>query len=114
MVDSSNGGFNSREKAFEAKYLYDEELTFKINARRNRLFGQWAAELMGYSGDKAESYIDEVIVADLQKSHTETVFSKVLKDLETAKVDISEHRVQKEYEKCYETAREMLIPKKED
>ncbi len=114
MVDSSNGGFNNREKAYEAKYLHDEELTFKINARRNRLFGLWAAELLGYTGEKADSYIDEVIVAGLQKSHTDTVFSKVLKDLKTAKVDMSEHRVQKAFERCLEAARAMLMQDKEE
>ena len=37
--------FNEREKAFENKYKHDQELQFKVEARRNKLLGLWAAEL---------------------------------------------------------------------
>ena len=53
-------GFDDREKGFEAKYRVDQELEFKINARRNRLLGAWAAELMGVTGEAAESYAKAV------------------------------------------------------
>ena len=113
MGDSSNDVFNQREKAFEAKYLHDEELTFKINARRNRLFGQWAAKLLGYEGEKADDYVDEIIVADLQKSNNGGAFRKVLDDFESANVTISDHLVYKEFEKCWEEARNTLLQNKE-
>ena len=51
--------FNDREKAEEAKYAHDQELEFKVNARRNKLLGLWAAELMGMSGETAEAYARE-------------------------------------------------------
>ncbi len=105
---------NQREKAYEAKYLHDEELNFKINARRNRLFGEWAASLLNYTGEKADTYCDDVIMAAFQKNHNMNAFGKVLKDLEQAKVDISEHRVQKEFERCWEEAKEMIMKDKEE
>ncbi len=39
--------FDDREKAFETKYARDQEMQFKIVARRNKLLGRWAAGLMG-------------------------------------------------------------------
>ncbi len=35
--------FEEREKAFEAKFRQDQERDFKVQARRNFLFGKWAA-----------------------------------------------------------------------
>ena len=32
--------FDDRERAFEAKFARDEEMMFRITARRNKLLGQ--------------------------------------------------------------------------
>ena len=108
-MGESIDGFGQREKAFEAKYLHDEELNFRITAKRNHLFGLWAADLLGYTDEKGESYVQEIIVAEVQGTHDEDVLHKVLRDLEMAKVQISEHRVRKEFERCWEEARQMVI-----
>ena len=63
----SNGGFNDREKGFEAKYQHDQETLFKITARRNKLLGLWAAEQMNLSGADADAYAKEVVVADFAR-----------------------------------------------
>ena len=46
--------FDDRERAFEAKFAHDEEMQFRITARRNRLLGEWAARQMGLTrgGDR--------------------------------------------------------------
>ena len=36
--------FDDRKKSFEKKFVTDQELQFKITGRRNKYFGQWAAE----------------------------------------------------------------------
>ena len=54
-------GFDDRKKGFEGKFAHDEELKFKAEARRNKLLGLWAAELMGISGDEANEYAKSVI-----------------------------------------------------
>ena len=35
--------FDERERAFENKFQHDQDLLFRIRARRNRLAGLWAA-----------------------------------------------------------------------
>lgn len=74
--------FDDRETAFEAKFAHDEEMTFKAEARANKLLGLWAAEKMGISGDEAEAYAKTVIVADFEEAGDEDVIRKVTADLE--------------------------------
>ncbi len=73
--------FDERENAFESKFAHDQEMQFKAVARRNRLLGLWAAELLGLSGEAAEKYAREVIAADLEEAGHEDVFRKVAGDL---------------------------------
>ena len=70
-----------RENAFENKYAHDAEMQFKAEARRNKLLGLWAAELMGKSGDDATAYAREVIKSDFEEAGDEDVFRKVAGDL---------------------------------
>lgn len=87
--------FNEREQGFENKFKHDEELRFKATARRNKLLGLWAADIMGLSGDDAESYAKEVVKADFEEPGEEDVFKKVFGDLQTKGTDTSEHLVRK-------------------
>ncbi|MCX7889867.1 MAG: DUF1476 domain-containing protein [Rhodobacteraceae bacterium] len=73
--------FDDRENAFESKFAHDEELRFRVEARRNKLLGLWAAGLMGKSGDDAAAYAKEVIAADFQEAGDEDVLRKVVADL---------------------------------
>ena len=73
--------FDDRESAFENKFAHDEEMKFKAEARRNKLLGLWAAELMGKTGDDADAYAKEVIVADFEEAGHEDVVRKVAGDL---------------------------------
>lgn len=59
--------FSEREKAFEDKFAHDEELLFKVRARRNKQVGLWAAEKFGKSGDEAHHYADQLVVEMLDK-----------------------------------------------
>ncbi len=59
--------FDEREHAFENKFAHDAEMQFKAEARRNKLLGLWAAELLGKSGDEAEAYAQEVVKSDFEK-----------------------------------------------
>ena len=70
-----------RENAFENKYAHDAEMQFKAEARRNKLLGLWAADLMGKSGDDAAAYAKEVIKSDFEEAGDEDVFRKVKGDL---------------------------------
>ena len=73
--------FDDRENAFENKYAHDAEMQFKADARRNKLLGLWAAELMGKSGDDAAEYAKEVVKSDFEEAGDEDVYRKVSGDL---------------------------------
>lgn len=73
--------FDDRETAFENKFAHDAEMQFKAEARRNRLLGLWAAELLGKSGDDADAYAKEVIASDFEEAGDEDVYRKVSGDL---------------------------------
>jgi len=85
--------FDDRERAFEAKYARDEEMQFRIIARRNRLLGEWAARLMGLNQAEAESYAKDVIRADFEEAGEDDVVRKVLGDLTSAGVDADETKI---------------------
>ncbi len=73
--------FKDRERGFESKYAHDQELQFRATARRNRLVGHWAAELLGKSGDEVGAYAVEVVKADFQEAGDEDVVRKLATDL---------------------------------
>ncbi len=73
--------FDERENAFENLYAHDEEMKFKAEARRNKMLGLWAAELMGKTGEEADSYAREVIAADFEEAGHEDVVRKLVADL---------------------------------
>jgi len=73
--------FEERENAFENKYAHDAEMQFKAEARRNKLLGLWAADLMGKTGDAAAAYAVEVVKADFEEPGSEDVVRKVAADL---------------------------------
>lgn len=100
--------FDDREKTYEAKYAHDQETNFKIQARRNKLLGQWAAELMGMTGADAEAYAKQVVVSDFDQPGDEDVFQKVWGDFQAKKIDISEHRLRKHMTDLLEVAREQV------
>jgi hypothetical protein len=73
--------FDDRESAFENKFVHDEEMAFKAVARRNKLVGLWAAELMGKTGDAAAAYAKEVVLADFEEAGHDDVVRKLKADL---------------------------------
>ena len=72
--------FDARERAFEDRFAHDAELQFKVIARRNRLFGNWAASQLGLTGDAAAAYATAVIHADFEESGDDDIIRKVLGD----------------------------------
>jgi hypothetical protein len=74
--------FDDRENAFEAKFAHDADMQFRAEARRNKLLGLWAAELLGKSGDAAAEYAASVVAADFEEAGSEDVVRKVASDLQ--------------------------------
>ena len=101
--------FDDRERAFEAQFARDEELQFRVLARRNRLLGAWAAELMGLSAVEAESYAKDVVRADFEEAGDEDVIRKLLGDLTSAGIDVDEARIRGALEHKSVEARRQLM-----
>ena len=97
-------GFDDREDKFEKKFAHDAELKFKAEARRDKLLGLWAAELMGKSGDEAEAYAKSVIVADLEEAGDDDVFRKIRADFDAAGVEQTDHQIRRTMDEYFEQA----------
>ena len=101
--------FDEREKAFERKYEHDQDLRFKTNSRRNKLLGLWAAGLMGKTGDEAESYAREIVVADFEKPGHDDVIERLVNDLAAAGKPTEAHTIVKKSEQMLNEARRQIM-----
>ena len=84
--------FEEREKNFEKKFAHDEELQFKVSARRNKYLGQWVSQILSYDLEKEKEYIQSVIKADFEEAGDEDVFRKIKNDLKDRNVSDEEIR----------------------
>lgn len=100
--------FKDREKGFEAKFKKDQELQFKVTARRNKLLGLWAAGKLGMDGEAAAAYAKEVVVSDFDEPGDKDVLRKVVKDLTNKGVEATEHGVRREMERLLEKAKDEI------
>lgn len=87
--------FDKREEGFEKRFALDEETRFKALARRNKKLGLWAAEKLGLSGEAAEAYAKEVVVADLEEAGEEDVFRKLRADFDAKSIAVSDHQIRR-------------------
>ena len=101
--------FDDREKQFEAKFQHDQELQFKVTARRNRLLGEWAGELMGLSGDDLASYAKEVVQSDFDEPGDDDVLQKVKGDLNGKNVELTDHQVRKQMDDLLAVAKQQVM-----
>ncbi|MDQ8757722.1 DUF1476 domain-containing protein [Sphingosinicella sp. LHD-64] len=101
--------FDDRQRAFETKYARDQELQFKVVARRNRLLGQWAAKKMGLTEAEADAYARDVIRADFEEAGDDDVVRKLLGDLTSAGVEIDDGAIREQLEHKTVEARRHFI-----
>ena len=101
--------FNDREKSFEAKYKQDQELEFKISARRNKLLGEWLAGELGIKGDAVEAYAKDVVIADLEEPGDEDVIRKVMADITEENLNITEATIRGKLAELEAVARGQLL-----
>jgi hypothetical protein len=101
--------FDEREKSFEAKYLHDQEVQFKVHARRNKLIGLWAADRLGLSGAAAETYAKEVVASDFEHPGDDDLVAKILKDFQAKGVSASAAEIRKEFEHKLPIAKQQVM-----
>tara|TARA_B100001758_G_scaffold150711_1_gene129846 strand:- start:289 stop:597 length:309 start_codon:yes stop_codon:yes gene_type:complete len=99
--------FDGRKKSFEKKFAHDEEIQFKVSARRNKYIGQWASQILGYNSDQEKEYIQSVIKADFAEAGDEDVFRKVKTDLKDH--NISDEEIRKKMDDLNEKAKSEFI-----
>ncbi len=104
--------FDDRERGFETKFAHDQEMAFRVTARRNRLIGEWAAGLMGLNAAETDAYAKAVVQADFEEMGDEDVIRKLLGDLVSANIDIDEARIRHALEDKTVEARRQLMESK--
>ena len=100
--------FDDRERHEETRFKHQQELAFKARNRGNKLFGLWIAEQLGLSGEAAENYAKDVVVADFDLPGDEDIFTKVRADLEAKSVEISDHLLEKHLRDFREIAAQQI------
>lgn len=101
--------FQDREKAFEDKFKHDSELRFKVEVRRNKLLGLWAAELLGLQDEEAQSYARAVVASDFEEVGDQDLVRKILGDFQERNVELSEHRLRKKMDELVEVAKQQVM-----
>ncbi|WP_404333901.1 DUF1476 domain-containing protein [Sphingomonas sp. MMS12-HWE2-04] len=101
--------FDDRERAFEAKFARDEDMAFRVTARRNRLVGQWAAAKMNLTPEETDAYAKAVVQADFEEAGDEDVIRKLLGDLTAAGIETDEAQVRRALEEQSVEARRQLM-----
>jgi hypothetical protein len=101
--------FNDRERAEEAKFAHDADVLFRIQARRNKLLGQWAAQRMALDAAETESYARAVVQAEFEEAGDEDVVRKVHGDLLMAGLEVTDAEVRKALEASAVEARRQLL-----
>jgi len=85
--------FEERQKSYEKKFVKDEELQFKVSARRNKYLAEWVASQLNKTEEEKKTYILEVIKADMEEAGDEDVFRKVKKDFENSAINMDDSEI---------------------
>ena len=101
--------FDEREKGFEKKFIRDEELQFKVNAKRNKYLGEWAAEKLGKSDIDKEAYVQEVIKSDFAVPGDEDVFGKIQSDFKKASISTPDLEIREQMISLLERAKKDFL-----
>ena len=98
--------FDERKKSFEKKYQMDQELQFKVEARSCKYLSEFVSLKLGKTEEQKQSYIQEVIKADMEEAGQEDVFRKIKKDFQAASFSIEDSEIRDEMEKALLRAKE--------
>ena len=99
------GSFDEREKGYEAKWVHDQEMRFKLYSRRNRMLGAWAAAEAGLKGAEADAFVREVVAAEFDKGGDDAVFAKIRQVFDQNRVALSDHMIRRKMDELLDSAR---------
>jgi len=95
--------FEDRKKSFEKKFAHDQELQFKVSARRNKYLGEWVSQMLNFNSDQEKEYIQSVIKADFAEAGDQDVFRKIKEDLKEK--NVSDEDLRKKMDELNEKAK---------
>ena len=95
--------FEDRKKSFEKKFAHDQELQFKVSARRNKYLGEWVSQILSFNSDQEKEYIQSVIKADFAEAGDQDVFRKIKEDLKEK--NVSDEDIRKKMDELNEKAK---------
>jgi hypothetical protein len=98
--------FDDRRKTFEERFRHEENLRFKITARSNRLFGEWAAARLGLLGAEGDDYANSDVHAQLEEPD---VVAKVGIDLRTKGIVATDDELHSELARFTEAAERQIM-----
>ena len=98
--------FDEREKSFEKKFIKDQELQFKVSAKRNKYLAEWVSVKLGKNDQQKQNYVLEIIKADMEEAGSEDVFRKVKKDFQNAAIVTEDSEIREQMEKALSNAKE--------
>lgn len=98
-----------REQGFENKFAHDEELKFKIEARRTKLIGLWAADLMGLNTADAATYAQALVKHDLKEAGSADVVRQLTADLQAKGIDPQSLHLEKKMAEFLEAAKDQVM-----
>ena len=100
--------FEERERGYEAKWVHDQEMHFRVMARRDMILAEWAAGLLKLSGAQTADYTKAILTAGMSGNGRDPVFEKLRHDLSPAIV--SEQQIIAKMKEAFETASEKAVP----
>ena len=95
--------FEDRKKSFEKKFAHDQELQFKVSARRNKYLGEWVSQMLNFNPDQQKEYIQSVIKVDFAEAGDQDVFRKIKEDLKEK--NVSDEDLRKKMDELNEKAK---------
>jgi hypothetical protein len=104
-----SGGFDEREKGYESKWAHDEDLRFRAMARRNKLLGHWAAEMLGLTGAATESYANVLLDMEVKGAPDEDFVRKIHEDFAARNIAYSEHYVRRKMDELAGLATQQVM-----
>jgi hypothetical protein len=94
------GVFEQRAECFEKRFVISEEVRFKALARRNKLVGLWAAQLLGYEGEAAKARADALVEAQVGRGDDETLAAELRGELSRGGITLSTHRIRRKMDQA--------------
>ena len=98
--------FEDRKKSFEKKFQMDQELQFKVAARSNKYLAEFVSSKLGKSDEEKQTYLQEIIKADMEEAGSEDVFRKIKKDFQEASFSIEDSEIRDEMQRALNRAKD--------